>query len=113
MTREIRRDLTLPISHRHEHHRESDWAPLERFAEVATRTGHPLAVDDFMWMGAATFEDGRVVHSYKHIDTRRYLHLDGRGHAYRYVSTAEGGRYVPFPEPQTAIANVFLPGIAL
>ena len=107
MTSENRRDPTLPISHRHAHDREHDWATLERFAEVATSTGHPLAADDFMWMGAATFEDGRVVHSYKHIDTRRYLHLDEQGHAYRFLATAEGDRYVSLTEPQTAIAQVY------
>lgn len=112
MTSENRRDPTLPISHRHEHDREHDWAPLERFAEVATSTGHALAADDFMWMGAATFENGRVVHSYKHIDTRRYLHLDASGHAYRYMVTAEGGRYTPLGTPSEAIGIVRGQGIA-
>jgi len=79
---------TLPIAHRHEHVRERDWRPLERFAEVSSRSGSPVNADDFMWMGAAEIADGRVVHSYKHIDTRRCLHLDGAGHSYRYVSSA-------------------------
>ena len=96
-------DTSLPISHRHEHDREHDWEPLERFADLATRAGQPVAADDFMWMGAAGFVDGRTVHSYKHVDTRQYLHLDESGHAYRFLSRAEGGRYVPCIDPRDAI----------
>ena len=94
---------TLPIAHRYEHHREHDWEALERFADLATRAGHSVAADDFMWMGAADFADGRTVHSYKHIDNRRYLQLDDSGHAYRFLSRAEGGRYVPCGDPRDAI----------
>ena len=94
---------TLPIAHRYEHDREHDWAPLERFANLATRSGHTLCADDFMWMGAAEFADGRSVHSYKHIDTRRYLHLDEAGHAYQYKPRANGGHYVTHSEPGRAI----------
>lgn len=111
MTSENRRDPTLPISHRHEHDRQHDWVPLERFAEVATSAGHPVAADDFMWMGAAMFEDGRVVHSYKHIDTRRYLHLDEQGHAYRYRAMADGGRYQLLAAPVEAISPLCGPGL--
>ena len=57
-------------------------------------------------MGAAEFNDGRTVHSYKHIDTRRYLHLDESGHAYRYRPCVEGGRYHPWPAPRDALAHV-------
>ena len=112
MTDESRGDPALPVSHRHEHDRQHDWLPLERFAEVAMSAGHPMAADDFMWMGAATFEDGRVVHSYKHIDTRRYLHLDGSGHAYRYVATTEGGLYRSVGSPAEAIALVESVGLS-
>ncbi len=94
---------SIPTAYRHEHDRERDWLPLERFAEVSSRSGSRLSADDFMWMGAAEFTDGRVVHSYKHIDTRRYLHLDDGGHAYRYISSAEGGRYALWPDPRHAI----------
>jgi len=99
-------DATLPIVHRYEHDREHDWKALERFADLATRAGHPVAADDFMWMGAAEFHDGRTIHSYKHVDTRRYLHLDDSGHTYRFLSRAEGGRYVPIESPQSALLQV-------
>ena len=94
---------TLPIAHRYEHDREHDWVALERFADLATRSGLPVSADDFMWMGAAEFHDGRVVHSYKPVDTRRYLHLDESGHAYQYRSRADGGRYAPHRDPREAI----------
>ena len=94
---------TCPIAHRYEHDREHDWAALERFADLATRSGFAVSADDFMWMGAAEFEDGRTVHSYKHAGSRRHLHLDESGHAYRYLSRADGGRFVAYPEPQSAI----------
>ena len=97
---------TLPIAHRYEHDREHDWVPLERFANLATRSSHTVCADDFMWMGAAEFADGRSVHSYKHIDTCRYLHLDESGHAYQYRPRADGGRYVPCRDPREAIDHL-------
>ena len=97
---------TLPIAHRYAHDREHDWQALERFADLATRAGHPVSADEFMWMGAAEFQDGRTVHSYKHVDTRRYLHLDDSGHAYRYLARAEGSRYIPWPDPRQALRSV-------
>ena len=106
MNDERRVDATLPIAHRNEHDREHDWEALERFADLATRSGHPVAADDFMWMGAADCHDGRTIHSYKHIDTRQYLHLDEGGHAYRFLSRADGGRYVPCESPQIALLHV-------
>ena len=102
---------TLPISHRYEHDRDHDWAALERFADLATRSGLTVSADDFMWMGAAEFRDGRTVHSYKHVDTRQCLHLDESGHAYRFRPCAEGGRYVPWPEPRRAL-DALDPGIS-
>jgi len=97
---------TLPIAHRYEHDREHDWAALERFADLATRSGLTVSADEFMWMGAAEFSDGRIVHSYKHVDTRRYLHLDNSGHAYRYLVRAEGSHYVLWPDPTRALRRV-------
>ena len=85
---------TLPIAHRYEHDREHDWAALEPFANIATRSGQAVSADDFMWMGAAEFADGRTVHSYKHIDTHRYLHLDGSGHTYQALR--------PLPSPNAS-----------
>ncbi|MCB1001713.1 MAG: hypothetical protein KDB40_20650 [Acidimicrobiales bacterium] len=102
---EQRITFTVPIAHRYEHDRERDWLPLERFAELSSHSTAELDADDFMWMGAAEFADGRVVHSYKHIDTRRYLHLDAGGHSYRYMPAAEGGRYLPLPDPRHAIGH--------
>ena len=32
-----------------------------------------------------SFEDGSRVHSYKHVTTRRYLHLPGDGRAFAYL----------------------------
>jgi len=101
---------TLPIAHRYEHDREHDWAALERFADLATRSGLTVSADEFMWMGAAEFNDGRIVHSYKHVDTRRHLHLDESGHAYQYRSRADGGHYAPHRDPRDAINDVLLRG---
>ena len=106
MNDERRADATLPTAHRYEHDREHDWEALERFADLATRAGHPVSADDFMWMGAAEFADARTVHSYKHIDTRRYLHLDSDGHTYTFAPRAEGGRFIPCEDPRQAIRQV-------
>ena len=83
----------LPIDRRYEHDREHYWAALERFAHLAARSGLLVSADDFMWMSAAEFHDGRVVHSYEHLGTRRCLQLDESGHAYQYRPRAEGGRF--------------------
>lgn len=59
-----------------------DWVPLEN-----------LAFDhccDFMWMFTVECEYGRRIQAYKHIWTRRYVHLDGTGAAFVY---REDGRY--------------------
>ena len=62
-----------------------DWGPLERFCELAAARGIiGLDPDDFMWMGRHTSPAGVPVEVYKHIDTRRQLNLDARGHAYRW-----------------------------
>jgi hypothetical protein len=39
---------------------------------------------DFMWMYEVDLVPRGHLQAYKHIDTRRYLHLDGRGNAYEY-----------------------------
>lgn len=56
---------------------EPDWRPLENLA--------PENVDEFMWMFGVKTEDGERIEVYKHCETRRYLHLDGRGAAYVYT----------------------------
>ena len=94
---------TLPIAHRYEHDRQHDWVALERFADLATRSGLAVSADDFMWMGAAEFEDGRTVHSYKHAGTRRHLHLDESDHSYRYLARADDGCYRPLHDARHAI----------
>ena len=37
-----------------------------------------------MWMSELRLDDGTRVDAYKHIDTRRYLHLSPSGQAFRY-----------------------------
>jgi hypothetical protein len=54
-----------------------DWEPLLEQARIL--------VGDFMWMFSVELEDGRRLQAYKHIWTRRYLHLDGDGGAYVYT----------------------------
>jgi len=47
-------------------------------------------VDQFMWMFEVTLSDESDLHAYKHIETRRYLHLDSKGRAFAYE---EADRY--------------------
>jgi hypothetical protein len=58
------------------HEREPNWNPLLALA--------PDEVDDFMWMFAVELESGLRLHAFKHIETRRYLHLDSEGRAFVY-----------------------------
>ena len=58
---------------------DPDWAPLARLTE-----GDDLVLDQFMWMGAIRLDDDRLVHAYKHCDTRCYLHLGEDGTAFEY-----------------------------
>jgi hypothetical protein len=57
---------------------EPDWRPLEHVL------GEYLC-GSFMWMHEAQTAGGRRIHAYKHIETRRYVHLDLRGCAFVYV----------------------------
>ena len=59
------------------------WEPL-----VAV-VGQRLA-ETFMWMQENELDDGTVLHAYKHIHTRRYLHLTADGRAFAYAPC--GGR---------------------
>jgi hypothetical protein len=54
-----------------------DWEPLLELA--------PDHVDEFMWMFEVELESGLRLHAYKHIDTRKYLHLDKEGRAFVYI----------------------------
>jgi hypothetical protein len=75
-----------------------DWTPLEN------AVGYDVA-GDFMWMFEVALEDGRSLQAYKHIDTRRYVHLDPDGEALVYV---DRGRYRPHPIAEV-LAAVFAP----
>jgi hypothetical protein len=63
--------------------RNPDWRPL-----VAV-LGEDLA-GSFMWIYEAQLADGRQLHAYKHIDTRRYVFLDPACNAFAYLG---GERY--------------------
>jgi hypothetical protein len=80
-----------------------EWAPLlEVVGEQLTGA--------FMWMLEVELADGRLLQAYKHIDTRRYVHLDPAGAAFVYESP-RGYRHAPVAD---VLAAVFapLPGLA-
>jgi hypothetical protein len=77
---------------------DPDWGPL------LAALGEEL-VGDFMWMYGVELENGTEVQAYKHIDTRRYVHLDASGTAYAYESP---GRYRVVPVAD-ALTEVFTP----
>jgi hypothetical protein len=60
-----------------------NWEPLEAMV------GEQLA-GEFMWMFQVDLADGIAVHAYKHIFTRRYLHLGEDG---RTLVFTRSGRY--------------------
>ena len=74
---------------------DPDWDPL------VALVGEDLA-PWFMWMHAIELEDGEAVHAYKHIATRRYLHLGETGGAFAFCER----RYRPIPRYE-AIQEVF------
>ena len=74
-----------------------DWEPLVQLL------GRNLS-SWFMWMFEVELTDETSLHAYKHVTTRRYLHLDATGRAFDYV---EDGRYREVATP-TAIAGVFV-----
>jgi len=51
-------------------------------------------VGDFMWMHEVKLVTGESVHAYKHVDTRRCIHLSEGGRAYQYV---DDGKYRTIP----------------
>jgi hypothetical protein len=57
---------------------EPDWEPLRELV------GMDLA-GWFMWMHEIKLADASTVHAYKHVATRRYLHLAHDGRAFTYV----------------------------
>ena len=62
-----------------------------------------------MWMFEVELSNGKRLHAYKHIDTRRYVHLDRDGAAFVYE---EPDRYRTFPVTRV-LAAVFAPLIGL
>lgn len=54
-----------------------NWGPLEDLV------GEAVACD-FMWMHEVRLSDGLLLQAYKHIDTRRYVHLSSDGRAFYY-----------------------------
>lgn len=62
-----------------------DWAPLE------AAIGAELA-GWFMWMYEVRLADHRRIQAYKHVVTRRYLHLSADGSAFDY--RAPNGAYL-------------------
>jgi len=58
---------------------------------------------DFMWMYEVELVDGTHLQVYKHVDTRRSVHLAADGSAYYY---APPGRYVPIAAGDV-LAEVF------
>jgi hypothetical protein len=65
---------------------------------------------DFMWMYEVTLSDGQSLQVYKHVDTRRSVHLAADGQAYFYEPP---DRYVPISAAQVFAAVLReLPGLA-
>jgi hypothetical protein len=56
---------------------QPDWRPLRRLLP-------DLLVDTFMWMFQVRLPS-EPIHAYKHVVTRRYVHLSASGRAYVYV----------------------------
>jgi hypothetical protein len=54
-----------------------EWKPLEYLIGCELSSW-------FMWMHAIRLDDGREVHAYKHVATRRYFHLALDGTAFLY-----------------------------
>jgi hypothetical protein len=79
-----------------------EWAPLRYVV------GDELAAD-FMWMCELRLADGRELQLYKHIYTRRSVHLHASGEAFAYVPR---GRYRSVPAADV-LTEVFetLPGL--
>jgi hypothetical protein len=77
---------------------EPKWQPLLDFAREC--------IDDFMWMHEVELEDGTHLQAYKHIWTRRYIHLTGDGRAFVYV---DRDRYEHEPDARLWLQLVVRP----
>ncbi len=83
-------------------HESPDWLPLERFLQSDDLCDH------FMWMFDVILVNGMMLKAYKHRMTRRYLHLEADGSAYRYCG---GNRYHAI-STRCALLEVFdTPGV--
>lgn len=82
--------------------REPDWQPL------LDLVGEEV-VADFMWMFEVRLSTGARLHAYKHIDTRRYIHLDPTGKAFFYTLR---GRYCR-TDAAVVLAEIFAPLVGL
>jgi len=65
------------VQGRMKQYEEPNWEPLLYLLRAY--------VDDFMWMHEVELADGTSVHAYKHIETRRYLHLGEDHRAFVYT----------------------------
>jgi hypothetical protein len=70
---------------REEHRGEATQGDSPVWEPLLAAIGEELA-GDFMWMFEARLTDGRLLQAYKHIATRRYLHLGPHGSAFVYES---------------------------
>lgn len=71
---------------------EPTWEPLLNLLGVER-------VGEFTWMHEVALDTGERLHAYKHIDTRRYIHLSDTGKSYAYLDRE---RYTPIPAFQAA-----------
>jgi len=81
-----------------------DWEPLYR-GLAPTRLA-----DQFSWFGTMTIEDGRTLHVYRNVLTRRFLHVTDEGEPFVYVGgeTDDGYRFQR-EDPSEVVAHVLLP----
>ena len=76
---------------------DPDWGPLESLVGVELASW-------FMWMNSVLLEDDAIMHAYKHVATRRYIHMAVDGRTFAYMSS---GCYCELPRHR-AIALAFV-----
>ena len=94
----------------YDHTTAPDWRPLEQLARVCRDNPElpRLDPDDFMYMGRTAHPTRPPILHYKHILTRRYLYLDGAGHAYAPAPkpARDAGSYTAIRDLREAVARV-------
>lgn len=75
---------------------EPDWGPLIHHVG-------PLLARWFMYLGGGRLPDGAFVHAYKHVITRRYVHIHDDGRCFVYQ---EGRKFLEVPR-RRAVWAVF------